>query len=88
MAQLVKHLSSAQVMISGSWDQAPCHVPLGSLLLALSLKSLSLSFFFFFKVLFIYLAEHQHRERQGEGEADILLNREPDVGLYPRTLRS
>ena len=24
MAQLVKHLTSAQVMISGSWDQVPC----------------------------------------------------------------
>ena len=28
VAQSVKRLPSAEVMISGSWDRAPCHVPL------------------------------------------------------------
>ena len=38
VTQLVKHLPSAQVMISGSWDQAPHPAPcfVGSLLLPLS----------------------------------------------------
>ena len=39
-AQLVKHLISAQVMISGSWDQVPHQTPcsVGSLLPSLSNK--------------------------------------------------
>ena len=45
MAQSVKHLPLAQVMISGSWDQvlhwAPCSA--GSLLLPLPLPSLVIS---------------------------------------------
>ena len=47
VAQMVKHLLLAQVMILGSWDQAPCQAPhsVGSLLLlyALGLCSCSLS---------------------------------------------
>ena len=40
MAQSVKHLPSAQVRISGSWNQAPCHAPCSvvSLLLPLPLQ--------------------------------------------------
>ena len=52
VAQWVKRLPSAQVMISGSWDRAPCQAPCSAgesaspfpLVHALSL---SLSFFFF-----------------------------------------
>ena len=50
MAQLVKHLPLAQVMVSGSWDQALCQTSFsaGSLLLPLHLPHpqlmLSLSF--------------------------------------------
>ena len=44
MVQLVKHLPSSKVMISGSWDQAPHQAPctVGSLLVPPSLCSLSL----------------------------------------------
>ena len=44
VAQLVKHMPSAQVMISGSWDQALhwAQCSMGSLLLLLPLCSLSL----------------------------------------------
>ena len=45
VAQSVKHLPLAQVMITGSWDQAPCHrapCSVGSLLLPLPLPPLPL----------------------------------------------
>jgi len=51
-------------------------------------------FLFFFKILFIYLfvreqeSEHKQGEQQAEAEAGSLLSKEPDVGLYPRTLGS
>ena len=99
MAQSVKRLPSAQVMISGSWDGAahwaPCSV--GSLLLPLPLSllvlfSLSLSnkgIKFFLKILFIYLTEITSRQREREGgEVGSPLCREPHAGLHPRTLRS
>ena len=43
VAQSVKHLSSAQLMISGSWDWVWCQTPclVGSLLLPLSLSATS-----------------------------------------------
>lgn len=43
---------------------------------------------FFFLILFARerVREREHRER--EGKADALMSREPDIGLYPRTLRS
>ena len=43
--------------------------------------------FFFFKFFFLYLTVYK-QEGEGEGEADPQLNREPNVGLDPRTLRS
>ena len=45
VAQLVKHLPSTQVMVSGSWDQVPHQAPFsaGSLLLPFYLCSLVLS---------------------------------------------
>jgi len=50
VAQMVKHLPSAQVMIPGSWDQALCPAPCsaGSLLLLLPLPPLL--FFFSFSL--------------------------------------
>ena len=48
-------------------------------------------FLYFFKD-FIYLRETEHAQAEegaeGEGEADSPLSREPDAGLYPRTLGS
>ena len=40
VVQLVKHLPSAQVLISGSWDRVPCLTPgsVGNLLLPLPLS--------------------------------------------------
>ena len=38
VAQSLKHLRSAQVMISGSWDRAPHLLPLPLPLLVLSVK--------------------------------------------------
>ena len=48
---------------------------------------------YLFKKGFIYLFERMSEHEQGgvaegEGEADSPLNREPDVGLSPRTPRS
>ena len=49
---------------------------------------------FFLKILFIYLTERERSQvgreagREREEEAGSLPNREPDVGLDPRTLRS
>ena len=47
----------------------------------------------FFKKDFIYLREREREHKQeggrdGEGEAESLLNRNPDMGLNPRTLGS
>ena len=48
----------------------------------------------FFKILFIYLRERERERAQAgeaaevEGEVGSLLIREPNAGLYPRTLRS
>ena len=49
-------------------------------------------FIFFFSFLRFYLCiwerERAWAGRGAEGEADSLLSREPDIGLYPRTLGS
>ena len=59
-------------------------------------------FIFFSKILFIYLRERKHDQEGGEGherrrqgaetegerQAESWLSKEPDSGLYPRTLRS
>jgi len=47
-------------------------------------------FLFFFKTLFVRERECEHKqgERPAEEEAVSLPSKEPDVGLYPRTLGS
>ena len=47
----------------------------------------------FLKILFVYLRERESRHELGggverEGEEDYPLNREPNAGFDPRTLRS
>ena len=48
----------------------------------------------FLEILLIYLTERESTqaggtaEGEGEGEADSFLSREPEAGLYPRTLGS
>jgi len=48
------------------------------------------AFWFFFKILFICQKESEHKqgELQVEGEAGSPPSKEPDAGLYPRTLGS
>ena len=44
--------------------------------------------FFFFRIFIYLLMRDRGAETQVEGEAGSPLNREPDTGLDPRTLRS
>ena len=53
--------------------------------------SIDYDLFFLFKdfmYLFERVGEEEHKQGDGQREADSLLNKELDVGLDPRTLRS
>ena len=78
MAQLVMHLPSAQVMILGSWDGAPCPAPCSAgslqlpLLLPLPLFVLVPSQKVFKDFIYLFMRDthtHTEAETQAEGEA-------------------
>ena len=62
VSQSAEHLPLAQVMVLGSWDQAPCRAPCsaGSLLLPLSFSLKQIN----------YLMRQRERERRRMGDSE------------------